>query len=118
MQVRPDWVWPHQPERRAASGTPPILTPPVIATVRAAMKGQHRRSTRKTAAVLREKKHIDLSYVSVWTAARHAGLAPYHKPKKPLLTDAHCERRISFVRLYLHTNWRHVLFTDETTFTL
>ena len=112
------WFGRTNPEDAPHPGRPPKLIPPVLRTVRAVTKGKRGRSTRKTAAVLREKKHISLSHMSVWTAARRAGLASYHKPKKPLLTEAHRERRIWFARLYMDANWRLVLLTDETTFSL
>jgi hypothetical protein len=67
---------------------------------------------------LEERKHIKLSNASVWRAARAAGLKPYHRPRKPLLTDDFRKRCLDFVRLYGDTDWRHVLFTDEKTFEL
>lgn len=83
------WFGRHDPNDAPHPGRVPKLTPPTVATVRSLMKGKRRRSTRKVAALLREKKGIELSKSSVWTAAHRAGLTAYHKQRKPLLTAEH-----------------------------
>jgi transposase len=100
------------------SGAPPKLTPPVVRMVRAHMKGKRGRSSRKVAKIIEARHRIQLSSTSVWRAARQAGLKPYTRPPKPLLTAANRQRRLDFVRLYRGTDWRKVLFSDEKTFEL
>jgi transposase len=112
------WYGRTDPKDAPHPGRRPKLTPPVIQTVKALMKGKKRRSTRKVAKVLDEKKHIVLSRESVRVAAHRAGLKAYHKQQKPLLTAEQRQRRLQFVNAYRATNWRHVLFADEKTFTL
>ncbi|HWN12187.1 MAG TPA: transposase [Pyrinomonadaceae bacterium] len=112
------WFGRRDPKDAPHPGRLPKLTPPVVHTVRAMMKGKRQRSTRKVANLLEERKHITLSRESVRKAAQMAGLTPYHKQRKPLLTADHRRRRMEFVRLYTGTDWRHVLFTDEKTFML
>jgi transposase len=103
---------------RPRSGRPRKLVPPVTRLVRAHMKGKKGRSSRKVAQIMAARDNINLSYRSVQRAARLAGLSPYHRAKKPLLTDRMRERRMDFAQRYRQTNWRQVLFTDEKTFVL
>jgi transposase len=112
------WYGRRDPKDAPHPGRPAKLTPPVVQTVRALMKGKKQRSKRKVAKILEEKKHIVLSHESVRTAAHRAGLTAYHKRQKPLLTAEQRQRRLNFANLYADTDWRHVLFSDEKTFTL
>jgi transposase len=100
------------------SGRPRKLTPAVVRIVRAHMKGRKGRSSRKVARIMEARHQVRLSASSVQRAAKLAGLRPYRRPKKPLLTDAMRERRLDFAERYRETDWRHVLFSDETTLVL
>jgi DDE superfamily endonuclease/Transposase len=94
------------------------VTLPIVKTVGAMMKGKQQRSTRRVAALLDERKHVHLSQSSVVRAAHEAGLKPYKRPRKPLLTDDQKRRRLAFALKYRAHNWRRTLFTDEKTFQL
>jgi hypothetical protein len=81
-------------------------------------KGKTGRSTRRVAALLQERYGIAVGHSSVAVAARLAGLKARKRPRKPLLTDAHKQRRLRFVHKFRLQNWRRVLFSDEKTFEL
>jgi len=65
-----------------------------------------------------KQKGVDVSTTTVWRRLKAAGLS--YKPvlKKPLLTELHCEKRLTWATEHQHTDWSQVLFTDETTFKL
>jgi transposase len=112
------WMSADDASDKPRGGRPRKLTPPVVRTIRAHMKGKKGRSSRKVARIIEARHNLQLSYRSVQKAARMAGLSPYHRRKKPLLTERMRERRLEFVQLYRGTNWRQVLFSDEKTFVL
>jgi transposase len=100
------------------SGTPRKLTPPVTRTLRAMMKGKKGRSCRKVAQLFQQRRHKSIRASSVCVAAKAAGLHPFRKQRKPLLTAGQRQRRLDFIRLLAPQTWRQVLFTDEKIFTL
>jgi transposase len=99
-------------------GSPRKLSQSDRVTIRAMLKGKQGRSTRKVAALFTARKHKTVSRESIRAVAKQTGLKPYAKCSKPLLTEDHRRRRLEFVEMYQNINWRQVLFTDETTFTL
>jgi len=112
------WFGRTDPADAPHPGRPTKLDPPTVHTVRALMKGKKQRSTRKVSALLRERKGLELSRMTVWRAARRANLTAYHKQRKPLLTADGRRRRLEFAQTYIDTEWRHVLFVDEKSFHL
>jgi transposase len=100
------------------SGRPSKVTPPLVHTVRAMMKGKKGRSTRRVSALLKERKNLDISRRLVGKIAKDAGLKPYKRRQKPLLSDDQRARRLAFAHKYRHENFRYWLFTDEKTFEL
>jgi transposase len=113
------WVAAAQdPTDKPRPGSPSKLSQSDRVTIRAMLKGKKGRSTRKVAALFSERKHKPISHVLVHSIARDSGLKPYRKPSKPLLTADQRHRRLEFVELYKDTDWRKVLFTDETSFVL
>jgi transposase len=99
-------------------GRPRKLSPALVKTVGAMMKGKTRRSTRRVAVLLAERKHVNVSHHTVYRAAKQIGLKPYKRHQKPLLSDGQRQRRLAFAKKYRNQNWRTVLFTDEKTFEL
>lgn len=59
-----------------------------------------------------------VSYETVRRTALRSGLHPYHRARKPLVTDATRKRRLAFARQYKDFNWRNVIFSDETRFSV
>jgi transposase len=106
------------PADQPRPGSPRKLSQTDRVTIRAMLKGKQGRSTRKVAALFTARKHKAVSRESIRSVAKQAGLKPYVRSSKPLLTEGHRHRRLEFVELYQNINWRQVLFTDETTFTL
>jgi transposase len=107
-----------QPVDKPRPGSPRKLNQTDRLYIRAMLKGKKGRSTRKVAALFTARKHKAVSHESIRAVARQAGLKPYVKKSKPLLTDSHRQRRLNFVEMYRNINWRQGLFTDETTFVL
>ena len=105
-------------EDQPRSGRPRKLNPDLVKTVAAMMKGKKRRSTRRVAALLEERKNITVSRHTIARAAKEAGLKPFKRHQKPLVSDAQRQRRLDFARKYRNQNWKTVLFTDEKTFEL
>jgi len=99
------------------TGRPRKVTKELVKKVKKTMEGRHRRSLRKVAAQL-SASVARIAYTTVRHAAQQAGLKPYHKPKKPALTDAQRAVRLAFAKKYMAYDWRRVLFTDETTIQL
>jgi hypothetical protein len=82
------------------------------------MKGKKGRSTRRVKALLKERKNLDISHVTVASIAKKAGLKAFKRQRKPFLTAGHKLRRMAFANKFSNCNWRNVLFTDEKTFQL
>jgi transposase len=111
------WYGRKSVERKAGSGRPTKLTAAVVKKVKKAMFGQRRRSLRKVSSKLKSEG-VDIGHVSVRTAAKKAGLKPYHRTRKPGLTDVQKERRLMFAKKYRKYDWKQVIFSDETTIAL
>ena len=99
-------------------GRPVKLTPAVVRTVSAMMKGKKGRSMRRVAKLLKERKNIVLSPTTVRIAAKRAGLTSYKRQQKPLLSDNQKARRLAFARKFRREDFSLWLFTDEKTFEL
>lgn len=94
------------------SGRPRKLTPPTIAKVKRMMNLKKRQSLRKVGAKL------NLHPTTVRRAARKAGLKPYRRPYRPLLTHRHCQRRLKFATDFKDHPWRNTMMSDEKIFVL
>jgi transposase-like protein len=96
------------------SGRPRKRTAVVVKRVRLMLCGKKRRSTRAVAAEL-TAGGTAVCQRTVVNAAHDAQLLPHHPPKKPVLTASDKHRRLQFARHHSKTNWRRVLFVDEST---
>lgn len=94
------------------SGRPPKLTDKIIKTIEKKMKGKKRASTRKISA------QMHLSRSTINRGSKLAGLYPYHRCKKPLLSLQHQQRRLTFARDFANLPWKRTMMSDEKYFLL
>lgn len=71
----------------------------------------------KLARWARKKRTIRISPQTVSRILLRAGLQSKWQTKKPLLTEAHRQKRLAFARTEKDRDWSKVVFLDETTFT-
>jgi transposase len=98
-------------EDKPGRGRPRTITPSVVAKITKKIKLREHQSVRTVA------RQVGVSRESVRRAAR-ANLYPYHRPKRPLLTEDHKRRRRAFARKFARHDWQNTLFTDEKWFSL
>lgn len=65
-----------------------------------------------------KRKGIDVSSRTVRHRLQQRGIAMLPTTSKPLLTEAHREKRMAWAEANVDTDWNKVVFTDETTFKL
>jgi ribosomal protein S14 len=106
------WYGPANADDVKRRGRKPLVNSKTRATIKRKMEGKERGSTRSVA------RDVGLGRETVRKTARRMGLKPYHKPRQPLLTDAHRARRLAFARTFAKQDWRSVVFTDEKIFPL
>jgi hypothetical protein len=94
-------------------GRPRKRTAVVVDRVRRKLLRKKRTSIRTARAQL-SVAGTRISKSTVGLAAHDANLHPYRHVKKPRLTAEHCRRRLEFAHQHLHTDWRQVLFVDDT----
>ena len=121
--------------KRAAAGLPDNTTPPRKVGTGAKKKTSERTnavlrrevmlSPSITAAALKKKHPLLLQNVSIRTIQhrlqKDLNLPSRRAAKKPLLTGAMMKKRLQFCKTYAHwtsTDWRKVMFSDESTFRL
>jgi transposase len=97
---------------KGRSGRPPKVTAEVRKKIVKNIKGKERRSTRVVA------RTTGVSRRTVARVAKSAGLRPYHKRKRPLLTEDHKKRRRNFARKFAKHDWRATMLSDEKIFPL
>jgi transposase len=78
------------------------------------VKGRKRQSTRKTVAQLKSK----MSKSTVHRTLRGAGLYPHRRKRRPRLSDAQKQRRVTFATEFRRTDWSNHVFWDEKVFYL
>ena len=61
---------------------------------------------------------MSLSHTSIGRAAKQLGLKPYHRRKKPAMSEADKKRRLKFAQSHKDESWDQVFFEDEKTFEL
>ena len=99
-------------EDKPRLGRPPKVTAAVRRQIKRMVKDKERASIRKVAAA------AGLSKETVRMVNKQHGLHPYHKRKRPHLTDDQRRRRLGFARKYSKHDWRATLMTDERIFNL
>lgn len=95
-------------------GRPPKQTRQLIKQVEKALRGKRGTSVRKVQAKLKSQG-TTVGRMTVSRAAHAAGLRPYARRVKPLLTDAAKRKRRSFARRERDRDWRRVIAADEAT---
>lgn len=97
-------------DREEGSGRPPKLTKSVLARMRAKLHASTPTSQRKLAAAL------GLSHRTIGRGIKRIGLYPYRPRKVISMTAEHRKQRLLFARCNRETDFRKILFVDESKF--
>jgi hypothetical protein len=92
---------------RHGGGKPFKLTRSTINTIKKRLKKKTRTSTRQLAQAM------GMSQTVIVRGAKLAGIRPYHRAKKFILTHKQQQGRLAWARRYKDQVWDKVLFTDE-----
>jgi transposase len=65
-----------------------------------------------------KKRNVNVSVDTIQRRLREGGGKYMAKLSKPLLTDAHKEKRLQWAKKYKNFDWSKVIFSDESTFRL
>ncbi|KAJ6229129.1 transposable element-related [Anaeramoeba flamelloides] len=102
------------------TGRKPIKTQEILEIIELETKNDRKLSCDKLSNLLKENHDIEMSGTSVWRI-RKALKFKFKAPKvKPKLTEQSKMKRLEFAQYHLEkqTNWKKVVFTDETWFYL
>jgi hypothetical protein len=62
------------------------------------------------------RQGVELSSATIRHQLNEQGLYKLNPLTKPLLSDTHMKNRVKWAKTYKKSNWKNVVFTDETTF--
>lgn len=96
----------------------------LVGLVKTYMKGKQRRGTRACVTYLKNRHKISVHRRTVQRILKEElGLFPYHVKKRPLVTEAHKEKRLALAKEYLAVAeevggcpWENFAFSDECRF--
>jgi transposase len=81
-------------------------------------RSKRKRSLRKIAKFMEQKKGIKVSRETIRRTLTDAGLHPSRRSKRPKLTKKHKADRVTFCQKRKKHNWTRTLMTDETEYAL
>ena len=97
--------------KRKYDGTMPKM-------IKEKMSQKRWRSSRKIASRFGAETGKKVSHATVQRYAARLGLRPFHRRRRPLLTDLQKLNRLKFAKSHAGENWKNVLFVDESLFEL
>ena len=102
---------------RSRPGRPQRLKPADVAFLSHLQTTGKCSSVREFQAELRRSSGVEAAYSTVYRGLQRIGARARTRPLKPLLTEAHKRKRVAFAKKYKNwstTQWRRVIFSDET----
>jgi transposase len=112
--LRKKWEETGSIEDRPRSGRPHALAPQDQKQLERLIKKKRSANAAELTDDMQRKLRRRINERTIRRERRALGFHPAHAHKRPLLTEEHERKRLEFAQVNLHTDWKYVVFDDES----